>query len=168
MSMAFRVLIAGPSTLPSPSSRKIRSGSSLHCLRRAYVRQHQISVSSIVSWLRAKVLRLESSTTETTAGSLYAYGRQLYVITLSISLQPMRDEHEHERQLATIAYTSILQASRTVSCCSLRKLPNGPIALIRRQGESRPTGFSPSIISCCNRRRDSRSHCASCASGWKA
>ena len=34
-----------------------------------------------------------------------------------------------------------------------RALPNGPIALIRRQGENPPTDFSPSIISCCNRRR---------------
>ena len=35
--------------------------------------------------------RFESSTTETTAGSLYAYGRQSVRDTLSISLQPDPD-----------------------------------------------------------------------------
>ncbi len=34
--------------LPFPSSRKIRSGSSLHCLPKTYLPQHQISMSSMV------------------------------------------------------------------------------------------------------------------------
>jgi hypothetical protein len=48
---------------------------------------------------------------------------------------------------------SIIQASSTVRCGSLRKPLSEPIAWIRRQWESRPTGFLRSIIRCCNMRR---------------
>ena len=77
--------------------------------------------------------RFQSPTTETTAGSLYAYGRQLYVILSQYRYNQMR---ENMRMLDSLSAAervqSIIQASGTVPCCSLREPPNRSIALIRR------------------------------------
>ena len=54
--------------------------------------------------------------------------------TFSIPLQPDAGEHEDVKTTFGREAQSIIQASGTVSCCSLHKPPNGPIALNRRQG----------------------------------
>jgi hypothetical protein len=89
---------------------------------------------------------LESSTTETTAGSVYAYGRLLYVILSQYRYSPTRTNLTTSGDMA-------YRSRSPVSCCSSRAMPNGPMPSIRRKGESRPTGFSPSIIRCCSMRR---------------